>query len=140
MNDSPRFTLNRSLVMLVPQMPFLEWLNEADPTEEPLTAEDLREDSNVFLIPQFDDAVDSMKWIEERWSELFEHMLVEWMVDETMWPENRTLQMFRDWFEIEIHTMVWDLARESLLVEDWEEEDQAEAEAEVYENEKIILH
>ena len=139
MNDSPQLTLNRTLVMLVPQLPFFEWLNEIDPTEEPLTAEDLREDSNVFLIPQFNDSVDSIKWIEKRWSALFEHMLLEWMVDETMWPENRTLQMFREWFEIETHTMVWDLARESLLVEDWQEED--EAEAEVYADpEKTILH
>ena len=139
MSDSPRFTINRTLVMLVPRQPFLDWLNDADPTEEPLTAEELRDDCNVFLIPQFNDAVDSMKWIEKRWSMLFEHMLLEWVVDETMWPENRTLEMFREWFDIETHTMVWDLAGESLLVEDWQEEDTGVAE-EYGQNEKIILH
>ena len=139
MSDSPRFTINRTLVMLVPRQPFLNWLNDADPTEEPLSAEDLRDDCNVFLIPQFNDAVDSMKWIEKRWSMLFEHMLLEWIVDETMWPENRTLEMFREWFDIETHTMVWDLAGESLLVEDWREEDTGVAE-EYGQDEKIILH
>ena len=139
MSDSPRFTINRTLVMLVPRQPFLDWLNDADPTEEPLTAEDLRDDCNVFLIPQFNDAVDSMKWIDKRWSMLFEHMLLEWVVDETMWPENRTLEMFREWFDIESHTMVWDLAGESLLVEDWQEEDTGVAE-EYGQDEKIILH
>ena len=139
MSDSPRFTINRTLVMLVPRQPFLNWLNDADPTEEPLTAEELRDDCNVFLIPQFNDAVDSMKWIEKRWGMLFEHMLLEWVVDETMWPENRTLEMFREWFDIETHTMVWDLAGESLLVEDWQEEDTGVAE-EYGQNEKIILH
>ncbi len=139
MSDSPRFTINRTLVMLVPRQPFLDWLNDADPTEEPLTAEELRDDCNVFLIPQFNDAVDSMKWIEKRWRMLFEHMLLEWIVDETMWPENRTLEMFREWFDIETHTMVWDLAGESLLVEDWQEEDTSPAEG-YGQSEKIILH
>lgn len=139
MSDSPRYTLNRTIVLLAPKEPFLEWLNNADPTDDPLTAEDLRDDSNVFLIPQFSDDMDSMKWIEKRWNVLFEHMLLEWMVDETMWPENLTLEMFRDWFEVEIHTMAWDLAKEPLLVEDWQDEDEEE-DVEYGESVKIILH
>ncbi len=139
MSDAPRYTINRTVVLLMPREPFLEWLNDADPTEVPLTPEDLRDDNNVFLIPQFNDGPDSMKWIEKHWSVLFEHMLLEWMVDEAMWPENRTLEMFRDWFEVEIHTMVWDLSDEPLLVEDWQEKDEDEEE-ESGENEKIILH
>lgn len=139
MSDSPRFTLNRTLVLLVPRQPFLDWLNEADPTEDPLSAEDLRDDSNAFLIPQFNDAADSMKWIEKRWEMFFEHMLLEWLADESMWPENRTLEMFREWFDIETHTMVWDLAGASLQMEDWQEED-SDAEEKYVQNEKIILH
>lgn len=139
MSDSPRYTLNRTVVLLVPREAFLEWLNDADPTDEPLTMEDLRDDSNVFLIPQFSDDMDSMKWIEKRWNVLFEHMLLEWMVDETMWPENITLEMFREWFEVEIHTMAWDLAKEPLLVEDWQDEDEEE-DVEYGESEKIVLH
>ena len=139
MSDSPRYTLNRTVVLLLPKQPFLEWLNDADPTDAALTAEDLHDDSNVFLIPQFNDGLDSMKWIEKRWSVLFEHMLLEWIVDETMWPENRTLEMFREWFDVEIHTMAWDLSDEPLLVEDWQDEDEGEDE-EYGESEKIILH
>ena len=136
MNSIPRFTLNRTVVLLGPKQPFLDWLNNVDPDDQALTVEDLRDDNEVFLIPQFSDNSDSEKWVEKRWSFLFEHMLMGWIDDEALWPQDRTLEMFRDWFDIEIHTMAWDLSDEPLFVEDWQDEDDEETE----EIEKINLH
>ena len=136
MNSTPRFTLNRTVVLLVPKQPFLDWLNNVDPDDQTLTVEDLRDDNEVFLIPQFADNSDSEKWVEKRWSFLFEHMLMGWIDDEAMWPQDRTLDMFREWFDIEIHTMAWDLSDEQLFVEDWQDEEDDEDE----EIEKIHLH
>ena len=62
----------------------------------------------------------------ESWRVLFDSILFDWITDESMWPQNRTLKMFRDWFDIEVHSMVWDLASEPLLVEDWGDDDDAE--------------
>lgn len=137
MNRTPRFTINRTVVMLAPQQPFLDWLNNVDPDDEALSLEDLRQDNEVFLIPQFNDNSDSERWVEERWSFLFEHMLMGWIDDEAMWPQDRTLEMFREWFDIEIHTMAWDLSDEPLFVEDWQDEDDDDENGEV---EKIHLH
>ena len=136
MNSTPRFTLNRTVVLLVPKQPFLDWLNNVDPDDQTLTVEDLRDDNEVFLIPQFNDNSDSEKWVVKRWSFLFEHMLMGWIDDEAMWPQDRTLNMFREWFDIEIHTMAWDLSDEQLFVEDWQDEEDDENE----EIEKIHLH
>ena len=136
MHSSPRFTLNRTVVLLGPKQPFLDWLNDVDPDDEALTVEDVRDDNEVFLIPQFNDNSDSEKWVEMRWSFLFEHMLMGWIDDEAMWPQDRTLDMFREWFDIEIHTMAWDLSDEQLFVEDWQDEEDDEDE----EIEKIHLH
>jgi len=137
MNSTPRFTLNRTVVLLGPKQPFLDWLNSVDPDEQTLTLEDLREDNEVFLIPQHNDDTDSIKWMESRWSFLFEHMLMGWVDDELMWPQNRTLSMFREWFDIEIHTMAWDLSDEPLFVEDWQDEESDDESEDV---EKIHLH
>lgn len=136
MNRTPRFTINRTVVMLAPKQPFLDWLNNVDPDDEALNLEDLREDNEVFLIPQFNDNSDSEKWVEKRWNFLFEHMLMGWIDDEAMWPQDRTLEMFREWFDIEIHTMAWDLSDDPLFVEDWQDEEDDENE----EIEKIHLH
>lgn len=125
MSDCPRFVLNRSVAMLVYKQPFLDWLGSAGPDTLLLhmTLEDLRDDNETFLIPQFDDPRDSVKWVEKRWRVLFDSILFDWITDESMWPQNRTLKMFRDWFDIEVHSMVWDLASEPLLVEDWGDDD-----------------
>ena len=135
MNSIPRFTINRTVVLLGPKQPFLDWLNNVDPDDQALTVDDLRDDNEVFLIPQFNDNSDSEKWVETRWSFLFEHMLMGWVDEDTLWPQDRTLEMFREWFDIEIHTMAWDLSDEPLIVEDWQDEDDSDVEIE-----KIHLH
>lgn len=137
MNSTPHYTLNRTVVLLVAKQPFLDWLNSVDSDDEPLTIEDLRNDNEVFLIPQFSDNSDSVKWIEKRWNSLFEHMLMGWIEDELVWPQDRSLEMFREWFDIEIHSMAWDLSDEPLFVEDWQDEEDEDENDEV---EKYNLH
>jgi len=138
MNSTPRYTINRTVVILAPKTDFLDWLNDVDPDDQALTLEDLREDNEVFLIPQFNDNTDSAKWVETRWEFLFEHMLLGWVEDESLWPQNRTLDMFKEWFDIEVHTMAWDLSTDPLFVEDWQDEEDDDDDDGVVE--KIHLH
>ena len=119
MADYPRFVLNRTVVMLVYKQPFLDWINRVDQNPLSLTLEMLHIDSDSFLIPQFEDPHDAVKWVENRWSFLFDSILFDWLTEESMWPPNRTCQMFLEWFDIDVHSMVWDLTDEPLLVEDW---------------------
>jgi hypothetical protein len=135
MDDTPRFTLNRTVVLLIAKQPFLDWLNSTDTEDQALSIDDLRNDNEVFLIPQFSDDSDSIKWIEKRWAALFEHMLLGWVEDESLWPQERSLSMFRTWFDIEFHTMAWDLSEEQLFVDDWQNDDDENVEIE-----KINLH
>ena len=138
MNNFPRFTLNRTIVLLVPKLPFLDWVNETGPAGEKLTMAELRDDNEAFLIPQFNDEQECIQWVERRWTMLFEHMLEEWVADESLWPQSRTLAMFREWFDIEIHTLAWDMGDEPLLTEDWHDEEGVEEYYEV--RTKISLH
>jgi len=119
MTDYPQFVLNRTVLILISKQPFLDWLNAAEQNPLSLTLEMLRIDNDTFLIPQFDDPHDAVKWAEDRWSVLFDSILFDWITEESMWPENRSLEMFLEWFNIDVHSMVWDLAKESLLLEDW---------------------
>ena len=56
------------------------------------------------------------------WKIFFEHSLNEWFTDETMWPKNRTRKMFHEWFDIEFHSMVWDMEEEPLAYEKWDDD------------------
>jgi hypothetical protein len=48
-------------------------------------------------------------------AEVFEHELFGWHTDESAWPQNRTLALFQEWFDIELHSMVDDLGDIELI-------------------------
>jgi hypothetical protein len=128
MIEAPRYTINRRLVLLRHTQTFLDWLKgvDSDPT---LTLDVLNEDSEAFLIPGdtvIRSEADALGWVEAHWSVLFDHMLNEWITDEETWPKKRSLKMFRQWFTIEHHSMVWDLDKTEIQVEDWSDDSKSE--------------
>jgi len=124
MHETPRFTLNRSLIILRHKPPFLDWLTSIDP-DPSVTLANIEDDSDVFLIPDeqlINSESDAQIWVEQRWAGLFDHMLTSWITDIDAWPKKRSLKMFREWFAIEYHSMVWDLAVTDFEVEEWIED------------------
>lgn len=124
MSEGPRYTINRSVIILRHKQPFLDWLMRVDPEPDPgITLADLDQDGDAFLLPDepvIDTAEDAVRWVEKRWRMFFEHALYDWFTDESLWPEKRTLKMFREWFDIDYRSMVWDLAKEPIEQEDWD--------------------
>lgn len=125
MNNYPRFTINRHLIILMPKQPVLDWIKRVDPNPPNLTLEQLRQEQNVFLVPDsLDGQQDAEKWVKRSWPVFFEGFLNEWYTVESWWPQKRTYKMFKDWFEVQYHSMVWDLAAsESVIYEDWDSPD-----------------
>ena len=101
--------INRSLVILRPKQPFLDWGMALDDEDKNFTLEQLAEDSTAYLIPEVWDASDQEELLESYYDVLFEQQLVGWWTDETAWPQKRNLKMFLDWFEVEFHSLVFDL-------------------------------
>lgn len=126
MPDHPRFTINRSMVTLVPEQPFLDWIKAVDPEPVPaLSLDHVREDQSVFLLPNdiADSPENATHWVEKRWQAFFEFMLGEWF-DDSLWPEQLSLAMFREWFSLRFHSMVFDMAPDAPVIhEDWDDED-----------------
>ena len=128
--DRPRLQLNRALVVLRYKQPYIDWVKTAGELPIDLTLEDANDDSEAFLVPSYDcpqDPVDgteeAVKWVEKRWGMLFEHVLGSWIADEAEWPKKRTLKMFREWFEVEYRSMVWDMGNEPLMIDEWDDEE-----------------
>lgn len=122
MHEHPRFTINRSLVVLLPKQPVLDWIMRVDPNPPKLTLEELRQEQDVFLISQraAETVEDAERWVHRRWKVFFEAFLHDWYTEESWWPKNRSLKMFKEWFDVQYHSMVWDLAGETVEHEDWE--------------------
>ncbi len=102
--------LNRSAVIVKPRQPYLEWCRQDD--AEGLAEsvfETFHAEPTVYLLPEYEDPSSQHKVLEEFWPGLFEAMLEGWVTDEAYWPKNRTFEMFCEWFEVQMSSIVQDL-------------------------------
>lgn len=100
--------LNRAALIVRYKQPFVEWINEVDPDpENAVTFSEVNEDSSVYLI-EVEDPEELDEWLELNHEYLFEGELSEWYSDPSLWPQDRSLDLFKRWCEFELHTMVFD--------------------------------
>ncbi len=102
--------LNRSAVIVKPREPYLKWArrDDAEGLAESVF-ETFHAEPTVYLLPEYEDPSSQHEVLEEFWSVLFEAMLEGWVTDEACWPKNRTFEMFREWFEVQLSSIVQDL-------------------------------
>lgn len=112
------YTIDRSVAIIRPKQPFIDWANRLPDAEEQVSIEDLRDDCTAVLIAECNDAQERKKLINEMALELFESELFSWCTDENWWPQNRTSEMFWDWFDVELHTVVIDPYEDPIEKED----------------------
>ena len=108
--------INRSLVILKPKQPFLDWTRTLDDEDQDLSIEELHHDSIAYLIPELWQDFDQQELLESYYDVLFEEQLAGWWTDEADWPQKRDLKMFLAWFEVEFHSLVFDLCEEPIRV------------------------
>jgi hypothetical protein len=100
--------INRGVVVIKPKPPFQEWVN-SDPTlSSPISMENLQQDCTAILVPDFFGPQDVLDYLEPLKPALFEMELEGWNLDPVTWPSERTNEVFDAWFELEVHSMVWD--------------------------------
>jgi len=102
--------VNRTAISLIGEAPYIEWsqANDADSNRGQLTVQHAQPYGTVILLPEFGLEEDIQEWVEENSSWLFELQLESWTDDESLWPAERDLKMFREWFRVEIHSVVVD--------------------------------
>ena len=102
--------VNRTAISLVGEAPFLEWMrsHDADANKGTLTVARAKPYGTVIMLPEFELEEDVREWVEENASWLFELQLESWTDDESVWPAERDLKMFREWLRVEIHSVVVD--------------------------------
>ena len=102
------FKIDRSLIVVKPKQPFLDWVQSVDYAEG-LTLKCIREDSSAYLSPQPLDNSELSAILEWCYEVLFEAELESWYTDLAVWPQERNMTMFLEWFDVEFHSLVFDL-------------------------------
>ncbi len=75
-----------------------------------ITADDLGNERTVYLISEKDSDGEKAveKWIKRNYKALFEAELGSWYTDPGLWPSKRTLKLFKEWFNVEYHSVIED--------------------------------
>jgi hypothetical protein len=120
--------INRSLLILKPKQPFLDWAHSLDAEGKHFTLEQWTEDSTAYLVPELWEDADQEELLESSYDILFEEQLAGWWTDEAAWPKARNLKMFLEWFDVEFHSLVFDLCNGPIrVIEDAEVDPATEA-------------
>ena len=99
-------SINRNAITIRARKTFFDWINSVFPEDEPVEE---NQENNIYLVREMDSNDIVLNWIKKNFDSIFINELNDWCTDEKDWPKNRTFKMFKDWFEIEISSMVLDL-------------------------------
>jgi hypothetical protein len=103
--------INRTAVTIVGAQPYVDWTRarDADFNKGAVTVARTKAFGSAFLLSEFDQEEDLQEWVEENHAWLFEFQLSAWTEDESAWPAVRDLKTFREWFRVDIHSVVVDV-------------------------------
>jgi hypothetical protein len=102
--------LNRSAVIVRPRKPFWDWLRAVDEDAAVELSFDPFE-ATLYLVPDYEDPADADRILKRVAEEIFCRELEGWCTDESAWPQDRSLKVFRRWFDIQHHAIVQDVGR-----------------------------
>ena len=102
--------VNRGCITVAPKQAFWDWTNQFEDDLE-FSVEDGVE-PNVYLIT--DDFFEIEPLIEQHFKKIFKNELSMITEGESEWPEERTLEVFLNWFTIDIGSTVFDLEKADL--------------------------
>jgi hypothetical protein len=108
--------VNRTAISVTGAQPYVDWTrrHDASANRGMLTVERATPYGTAYLLPEFELEEDVQEWVEENAPWLFEFQLSAWTDDESTWPASRDLKTFREWFRIDIHSVVVDVADDDI--------------------------
>ena len=113
--------INRTAVSVVAAAPYIEWTrqHDADADKGLLTVVRAKPYGSAFLLPEVELEEDVQEWVEENAFWLFEFQLAAWTDDESSWPMTRDIKTFREWFHVDVHAIVVDVADDDIEGEEF---------------------
>lgn len=109
--------LYRTPILISRKQPFIDWANSVDHGAPALTS-DLARIRTAYLVTVSETDMGPAALLDEWWPDIFEEELSGWIEDESLWPAERTREMFDDWFDSECGDAAIDLSPDEPLTED----------------------
>lgn len=101
--------INRYAIVIKPRQPLFDWVNKLHPADKITEVEE----ANIYLV---NDQMDDLeKWLLKNFDTFFKMELDEWHPNKKEWPKNRDYKMFKQWFQVNISSMIYDLEKRPVL-------------------------
>ena len=101
--------INRYAIVIKPQQPFFDWINKLYPDDKISKFGE----SNIYLV---NDEIDDLeKWLQKKFDKFFMMELDDCHIVKKDWPQKRNYKMFKQWFQVDISTMIYDLEKKPVL-------------------------
>ena len=109
--------VNRSVIIVRPKLPYIEWANSFDDDGPKLNSDEPFSEYTIYLVDDVVYQSDFEKVLKKYYKEIFEYELFSWHTEEDDWPQQRDMQSFRKWFSVESHSEIIDLCDYALETE-----------------------
>jgi hypothetical protein len=108
--------VNRTAITITGAQPYIDWTRQNDAAADKgmLTVPRAKPYGTAYLLPEYELEEDVQEWIEENSAWMFEFQLAAWTDDESAWPATRDLKTFREWFRVDIHSVVVDVGDDEI--------------------------
>jgi hypothetical protein len=100
--------INRSAIIIKPLQPFIDWCTNLYPEDI-----DQIKETQTYLISE--DIADIDSWLQKKFDKIFVFALLSWHENKKEWPQKRNYKMFKEWFQIETSTLVYDFEKNPIL-------------------------
>ena len=110
--------VNRSALIVTHRQPYLTWANSLDDDGPKLDITSPHYEPPIYLVNEIVDESDIQTVLKRHHTTIFENELAAWHLDPAAWPERRNFRTFQEWFDVTVSTMVLDLGRGHITVED----------------------
>ena len=103
--------LGKFAIEIIPQKPFQDWLEKVQQHLGESLFSDYKgalTSNSLYMIPVAY-AGHIEEFLKEHFDVIFTNELGAWVIEDILWPESRSLSMFKDWFTIKNFDFCWDL-------------------------------
>ena len=101
--------LNRSIIIVKVKEPFLNWLRLLPEPENKITLDEINFDNTAYLLPEYEMDGEREEILADYYDIIFEDQLGDWWTNSIHWPKIRDFATFKEWFDIEFHSLILDL-------------------------------
>jgi hypothetical protein len=104
------FEVDRVAAVIKPTKVMHQWISTNITKYENVTLKQMQSDCVVLMIPAFDGPKQAISYIKQIYGSIFEAELISWGASKDQWPTSRSFELFQQWFSIDFHSKIFDIA------------------------------